>query len=91
MKKTIGTCLSGPTCVWDLVLDGGVGPVLFNSVVCEHTELQEHCSNSPKKSDNVLVLMCQGTAGRGLTFLWLQFKEFESWNTTRTLYLRCLV
>lgn len=35
--------------------------------------------------------MCQGTAGGGLTFLWLRFKEFELRSTTHTLYLRYLV
>lgn len=38
-----------------------------------------------QKSDNKKGLVLMWTAGRGLTFLWLQFKEFDVWNNAHHL------
>lgn len=71
--QTVSGHRSGPTNVGELVLSGG-----------EQTELQRHRLQPSQQSDNGPVLMYRGTAKRGLTFLWLPFKEFESGSTPHT-------
>lgn len=89
-KKSISTCWqrrsghrAGPTNVREFVLGGG-RPMLLRLLSVNRLSCSSSVQTAPaltlQKSDN-LVLMRHGIAGRGLTFLWLRFKEFESWST----------